>query len=220
MTHFILGLVAVFALGSPTQTQTGSSCSLEGTMTVVDAQGTAAPPEYGVVYVSTLLPEPATRPATHDMYQDEGKKFEPPVLVVRQGDTVEFINRSHVAHEVHAEEDVNIFKRSKTARATTHTQLFSYVGTSFIGCEIHASMRAAVLTVPNRYHARVAADGSWRIDGLPKTPVTVVFWEPNGGTQTRTLTPCVAGRTAVSVPQGSHAVRKERFGYDKGGGFQ
>jgi hypothetical protein len=74
--------------------------------------------------------------------------------------------------------------------------------------------------VPTRYLARVGADGRWRIDGLPKVPVKVVFWEPNGGRQTRTLTPCVAGPTAVSVTQGSRNVSREKFGYDKGGGFQ
>ena len=47
-------------------------------------------------------------------------------------------------------------------------------------CEVHESMRAAIVVVENRYWAEPDADGAFRIDGIPPGTYTLVAWHADG----------------------------------------
>jgi hypothetical protein len=48
-----------------------------------------------------------------------------------------------------------------------------------VQCNMHESMRASVLVVPNRLYAKVRSDGTFRIEGVPTGSRRVVAWGPN-----------------------------------------
>src|SRR6185503_18660359 len=47
-----------------------------------------------------------------------------------------------------------------------------------IFCNMHARMRASVLVVPSPLYARVGADGSFELPGVPLGSRKVVVWSP------------------------------------------
>ena len=171
-------------------------CSLEGSLMLRGLDGVQRLPTFAGVYVNSrnLTTDP---PARHRMTQFR-RKFDPHVLVVQSGDTVDFANVDTEAHEVHAERDVNLFDvKKENSKELTYSKLFLDPGISEIGCRIHAAMSALIVTVPNSYHAQLDATGKWRISGLPKRELELIFWAEGATSVTRKLTPCVSAPAQV-----------------------
>jgi hypothetical protein len=54
-------------------------------------------------------------------------------------------------------------------------------------CNVHSRMHASVLVVPSSLYARVAADGSFHMDGVPLGSRKIVVWGPNSKTASQTV---------------------------------
>lgn len=187
-------LFTVLALSSPvteSPAQSLGSCTLSGTLTVVNPTGAAFEPDHAEVYVDTSLPV-MPRQQEHLMRQRE-RAFSPRILVVEKDDTVLFQNEDREPHEIHADKDKNTFVSGQNLKPETFRQAFQEVGESFLGCRIHAQMSGVILTVPNSFHAKVGPDRKWSISGLPRRPIDLVFWQHTGTAtvvERRRVTPC------------------------------
>lgn len=187
-------------------------CSLEGTLVLRGPDGVQRLADFAGVYVNSrnLGQDPAGR---HRMAQ-KGRQFDPHVLVVQAGDTVDFVNLDKEPHEVHAERNVNLFDaKRENSKELTYSKLFLDPGISQIGCRIHAAMSALIITVPNAFHAPVDPQGKWRISGLPKRPLELTFWAEGATPVTRRLTPCVSAPVQV-VLESQVAVKPPADAYD------
>ena len=191
-TSFISALILV----SPEPPEAG--CSLEGSVTVTNADGQEEAPAFAEVYIANASLGSPAAPSRHTMIQ-RNTQFEPRALVVQVGDTVDFRNEDSEPHEVHAERLVNTFDvKRENSKELTYSKLFLATGISDIGCRIHSKMSATILAVPNSFHTHVDRNGKWKISGLPKRELEVVFWAAGGKTVTQKLTGCVSGPTHVS----------------------
>ena len=195
-------VVSALILVSPEPPE--AMCTLEGSMLVAGPDGVAYAPPFAEVYVNTrnLGADAALR---HTMVQraseTERQQFDPRVLVVQVGDTVDFRNEDTQPHEVHADLGVNLFNvKKENSKELTYSKLFLETGVSHIGCQIHSNMSAIILAVPNAFHAHVTEKGMWKISGLPKRELEVVFWEAGGEKVKQKLTPCVSPPTQVVLP--------------------
>lgn len=202
-------LFTVLALSSPMSesapAQSLGSCTLSGTLTVVNPTGAAFEPDHAEVYVDTAFPL-APRQQEHLMLQ-RARAFFPRVLVVEKDDTVLFKNEDREPHEIHADKDKNTFVSGQNLKPETFRQAFQEVGESFLGCRIHAQMSGVILTVPNSFHVKVGKDGKWSISGLPNKPIDLVFWEHTGTatvTQRRRVTPCDTQSIDVKIQAGAN----------------
>ena len=190
-------LVSALILVSPEAPDT--QCSLEGSLLLKSAQGEEEVPAFAEVYIANASVVGTDAPSRHTVIQID-TQFKPRALVVQGGDTVDFRNEDNQPHEVHAIRDVNLFDvKKENSKDLTYSKLFLKTGISTIGCRIHSNMGAIILTVPNSFHAHVDPNGKWKISGLPKRELEVVFWEAGGKTVTQKLTPCVSGPTHVSL---------------------
>ena len=177
-------------------------CTLEGTLMVQGPDGVEVVPAFAEVYVNThnLTAAPPVRHTMVQRPEAVGPQFFPRVLAVQVGDTVDFRNEDTQPHEVHAKRDVNLFDvKKENSKELTYSKLFLDSGISTIGCQIHRNMRATILTVPNSFHAHVDQKGMWKISGLPKRELEVVFWDSGGKQVKQRLTPCVSGPVNVSL---------------------
>jgi len=118
--------------------------------------------------------------------------FVPYVLPVTVGTTVAFPNNDRTFH--------NVFSLSKPARfdlgrygaGRSRSVRFDHPGIVRVFCDIHSHMSAYVLVFAHRFFAATAADGTYRLDGVPPGTWTLVAW--NDG--------AVRGSQQVHVPAG------------------
>jgi plastocyanin len=145
--------------------------------------GRADPDEVGViVYLESRSAQPKAKvPAAGTLQiRQNGKQFEPRLLVVPVGTTVDFPNDDHIFHNVFSLSKAERFDlglyRSGASKAVT----FDREGIVDIYCNIHPEMSAHVLVLSTPYHALVGKDGRFRIEGVPAGAYSLVAWQRYG----------------------------------------
>lgn len=129
------------------------------------------------VYVDQVRGTPA-RGKTIEIKQKD-KQFSPRVAVVLRGTNVLFPNMDPVYHNVFSTSgrnsfDLGAYRAGETPRSATLTT----PGVVEVFCNIHSRMSASVLVVPSPLYAKVAADGTFRIDNVPVGARKLVAWSP------------------------------------------
>jgi hypothetical protein len=154
-------------------------------------------PQDVVVFVEgvkgTFAP-PARRPQL--VQRDE--RFNPPVLGVQAGSTVEFPNEDDFYHNVFSVVSGDRFDLGRYAKGKSARQTLTKPGVVVVRCEIHSGMKAYILVVPNPYFAIPGADGAFSIPGVPAGTYTVKAWHPDHGYQEQSLTVPASGSASVS----------------------
>jgi plastocyanin len=129
------------------------------------------------VYVENVLAPPVR--GQHATIEQSGKRFMPGWAVVQRGTTIAFPNKDNIYHNVFSMSPGNAFDLglyNSSSEGKTHT--FSEPGPVDVYCNIHPQMAASVLVVPNRYYAKVKADGSYELAGVPAGRRKIVAWSP------------------------------------------
>jgi plastocyanin len=107
------------------------------------------------------------------------KQFVPSWAVVQRGKTIQFPNLDNIYHNVFSLSSGNNFDLGLYAaggEAKGHT--FLEPGVVDVHCNIHPSMAASVLVVPNRYFAKVRPNGSFELTGVPSGRRKIAAWSP------------------------------------------
>jgi len=130
---------------------------IEGVVVYIDGLRLASPPETVTVKMSR-------------------KQFEPRVVAVTAGSTVEFPNADPILHNVFSvsgdnQFDLDLYKRPEVGRKT-----FEHPGVVAVYCNIHPQMSAVVVVRDNPFFALAERDGTFRIDGVPAGRYTLKAW--------------------------------------------
>lgn len=108
-----------------------------------------------------------------------GRQFRPRWAVVEKGTTVKFPNLDKVFHNVFSRSPGNVFDLGlyrKGDRSKGHR--FTRSGPVDVYCNIHPEMSASILVVPNKLLAKVKADGTYTIAGVPDGKRKIMAWAP------------------------------------------
>jgi hypothetical protein len=119
---------------------------------------------------ATLLPSPLARLVQKD------KRFSPHVIAIRVGSEIEFPNRDPFFHDVFSIYRGKPFDLGLYESGSSRKVRFSQIGVSYIFCNIHPEMSAAVVAVPTPYFAVTATDGSFQIGHLTPGRYKLEFW--------------------------------------------
>ncbi|HMF44206.1 MAG TPA: carboxypeptidase regulatory-like domain-containing protein [Polyangia bacterium] len=129
------------------------------------------------VYVENVLAPPVK--GQHKTIEQTGKRFVPSWAVVQRGTSIAFPNQDNIYHNVFSLSSGNSFDLglyNSGGEPKAHT--FNEPGAVDVYCNIHPQMAASVLVVPNKLFAKVKADGSYEIPGVPTGRRKVVAWAP------------------------------------------
>src|SRR5688500_2771505 len=146
-----------------------------------------------VVYLEGAIAGPAG-PRTATMAQRD-TAFAPGAVVIPVGGSVVFPNEDPFFHNVFSYSTTERFDLGRYPRGEAKTVAFDRAGVVKVYCEVHESMRAAVVVTENPFHALVAADGTFTLVGVPAGVRSLVVWHVDLGEV----------KAEVSVPAGGTA---------------
>ncbi len=110
-----------------------------------------------------------------------GLDFDPHIVVVRVGTTVEFRNSDTVLHNIFAPElDGEAFDLGTWPTGQVRTHRFERTGVTVLLCNVHPEMEAFVVAVPGPWHALVEADGTFLIGDVPAGDYRLFAWHERG----------------------------------------
>ena len=134
------------------------------------------------------------------LLDQKGCRYVPHVIGVRVGQPLKIVNSDPTLHNVHAMPMINQeFNQGQPLQGVPITKTFTApeVMVRFV-CNVHGWMRAYVGVRPDPFWAVTAADGRFKIAGLPPGSYTIAIWHEKFGEQEQHIT--LAAQQTLDVP--------------------
>jgi plastocyanin len=156
-----------------------------------------------VVYVDTIPGKAFAPPAQHFLMGQQGLSFQPHVLAVSVGSTVDFQNNDNVQH--------NIFWPSIGGNKKLGHNLgtwpkgdkrsfkFDQAGVVPLFCNVHAEMSGFIVVSPTPYYAETDTSGAYKIDNVPDGKYNVVAWHEGAKPQTKPVDVAGTGKADFTL---------------------
>jgi plastocyanin len=142
-----------------------------------------------VVYVDAIQGKTFPAPTQQPVMDQKGLMFQPHIMVVQQGTTVEFLNSDSVAHNVFW---ISIGGNKKLGhnlgtwpKGEKKSFKFDTSGVVPMFCNVHPEMSAYIVVVPTPYFATSDQAGSYKIENVPDGSYTVTAWHEGAKTQSK-----------------------------------
>jgi plastocyanin len=169
--HRILALMLVIpALAA------GQEITFRGRVNVIHVSNERAGNGNVVVWLTPTSPQDIHMTSSSARLIQKDKRFLPHVIAVRVGTDVEFPNQDPFFHDVFSIYHGKPFDLGLYESGTSRKVRFSGPGVSYIFCNIHPEMSAAVIAVPTPYFAITSNDGSFEIRHVPRGRYRMAFW--------------------------------------------
>ena len=150
-----------------------------------------------VVYVEAPAGKTFPVPTQQPVMDQKGLMFQPHILAVQAGTTVEFLNSDSVAH--------NVFWTSVGGNKKLGHNLgtwpkgekrpfkFDSPGAVPLLCNVHPEMAGYVVVSPTPYFATTDKSGDYKIENVPDGSYSVTAWHEGAKSQTKPVS--VSGDT-------------------------
>jgi len=134
--------------------------------------------------------------------RQEGLAFQPHVLPILKGASVEFPNADVVFHNVFSLSRASTFDLGRYPRGESKSVRFDTPGLVKVFCHIHSDMSAVVLVLDNPYFVVPDASGRFHIDGIPAGEYRAVAWHERARrvSQVVRITPGATAQASFQIP--------------------
>jgi plastocyanin len=157
---------------------------------VYNLRGTAAPAplpdiepvnefDWMVVILEGAKPEPGL-PVTAVLNQ-QGSRFDPELIVVPTGSSVQFPNSDPIFHNVFSLSKARKFDLGYYPQGQSRTVKFTTPGVVQVYCHIHANMYAAIVVTDSPWFVKPSADGGFSFSGVPPGRYRLTAWHKIAG---------------------------------------
>lgn len=147
-----------------------------GTLSLFERGGKARQERSGVaVFLEHKDDRPVPIPRMPRISQ-RGRRFDPAVLVVTVGTTVQFPNDDVVFHNVFSLSRAAAFDLGTYGKGKTKTHTFAKPGLIKVHCNIHSDMAAHVLVLNSARTAVTDEEGFWCIADVPENTYRLRAW--------------------------------------------
>lgn len=142
-----------------------------------------------VVYVDTIAGKTFPAPEKHFLMDQKGLLFQPHILVVPQGATVDFLNSDTVAHNVFWPSVGGDKKAGHNLgtwpKGEKKAWKFDHPGAAQLFCNVHPEMSGAIVVSPTPYYAETDKSGNYKIENVPDGQYNVVAWHEGAKQQSK-----------------------------------
>jgi len=133
-----------------------------------------------VVYVEAIAGKTFPAPTTVQVMDQKSLLFQPHVMVVQVGSTVEFLNSDKVAHNIFWPAVSGNKKMSHNMGTWPSGEKrgfkFDTPGVVPLLCNVHPEMSGYIVVSPTPYFALTDAEGNYKIADVPNGSYTVSAW--------------------------------------------
>jgi len=146
-----------------------------------------------VVYVDTIAGKTFPGPAEHPVVNQKGLMFQPHIMVVQAGTTVDFLNNDKVAHNVFWPSLMQGSKRlpgknlGSWPTGEKRPFKFDQAGVAALLCNVHPEMSGYVVVAPTPYFAKTNGAGEYRIENVPDGQYNVVAWHEGAKSSSKSV---------------------------------
>ena len=153
-----------------------SAVALAGTLSgkVSGASGVS------VVYLDAIAGKTFPPPEKHVLVDQKGLLFQPHIVVVQVGTTVDFLNSDTVAHNVFWPAVSGDKKAGHNLgtwpKGEKKSYKFDKAGVVPLLCNVHPEMSGFVVVTPTPYYAETDSQGNYKIANVPEGEYKVVAW--------------------------------------------
>jgi plastocyanin len=187
------------ALWSPRAVQ--SQGTVSGTVRILET-GTLSTKDLAdaVVFVDgdgvTVRPGSALDNPTVDM---KGREFVPHVQIVRAGSGVAYPNKDPFSHNVFSNSALGAFDLGLYRTGASRAAPFARGGVYAVYCNIHARMVNFVVAVSTPYVARVNADGTFILRGVPAGTYKLHVWHERAPELVQPVVVTASGTESLTI---------------------
>ena len=176
ITSVALILVAVFAVAAQAGTISGKVSGVAGE---------------SVVYVDTIAGKTFPTSEKHPVIDQKGLMFQPHIVAVQAGTTVDFLNSDSVAHNVFW---ISVGGNKKLGhnlgtwpKGEKRPFKFDSPGAVPLLCNVHPEMAGYVVVSPTPYFAVTDKSGQYKIENVPDGTYSVVAWHEGAKNQSKSV---------------------------------
>lgn len=155
------------------------AADLAGRVRIVEKgkEKTSREARFAVVYYQPAAAAGVTVPSTPFELVTVRKEFQPRVLAVPVGATVQFPNEDPILHNVFSVSgknrfDLGLYRKGDVGKSHT----FEQAGIVRVFCNVHHSMVAYIAVLDTPHHTDLARDGSFALRGLPAGKGKLTVW--------------------------------------------
>ncbi len=169
-TAILLSLVTLLAVAGPL-----TAGEIHGTVKATGLRNSAD----AVVYVDQIAGKTFPAPAEHALMDQKDIQFQPHVLPVLVGTTVDFLNSDALLHNVFTPDKcADRFNLGSWPQGHKKSYTFKKPCNATLLCNVHPEMEGFILALPTPYFAVTDASGAYTIKGVPDGTYTVKVWHP------------------------------------------
>ena len=156
----------------------GTGCTMAVHSSVQDQSG--KPLQHAVVYATPKeQPRSPLGGSSKAAVIVDDLEFQPPVLPVRIGTAVSFLNRDDIRYQVYSISAAKNFERVVDRLSSSAAVVFDRPGAVILGCALHDRTIGHIYVLKTPYFATTGADGKARLAGLPRGAYEVRVWHPD-----------------------------------------
>jgi len=152
-----------------------------------------------IVYIDAIAGKTFPAPAKHVVIDQKSLLFQPHIMAVPLGTTLDFLNSDSVQHNIFWPMVAGNKKLSHNMGTWPKGEIRSFKfdtpGVVPLLCNVHPEMSGFVIVSPTPYFAESDASGAFKIENVPDGSYTVTAWREGMKPQSKPVT--VTGGAAV-----------------------
>jgi len=126
-------------------------------------------------------PKLSPKPPVTETLDQKGARFDPDLVIVPVGSTVEFPNSDPIFHNVFSLSKAQPFDLGYYPQGQRRTVKFNNPGVVHVYCHIHANMYAAIVVTASPWFQKPSPDGSFSFSDVPAGRYRLTAWHKIAG---------------------------------------